>query len=57
MFAVLTGLTITASGFILCFLPLGLVIAGFIVAARFTDRQATATYQRLPAGDEPGVAH
>jgi hypothetical protein len=38
------------SGYILCFLPLAAVIIGFIVAARATDRQATATYLRiLPA--------
>jgi Lamin Tail Domain len=40
------------SGYILCFLPLAAVIIGFIVAARATDRQATATYLRiLPSSD------
>jgi cytochrome c-type biogenesis protein CcmH/NrfF len=35
------------SAFVLCFLPLAVVIIGFIVAARATDRQATAPYLRL----------
>lgn len=35
------------SGYALCFIPLAAVIIGFIVAARFTDKQATANYLRL----------
>lgn len=35
------------SGFLLCLIPLALVIVGFIVAARLTDRQATSTYSRI----------
>ena len=38
---------IPLSGFALCFIPLVTVILGFIVAARFTDRQETATYLRI----------
>jgi hypothetical protein len=37
----------SASGVVICFLPLAAVIIGFIVAARYTDKQATATYARL----------
>jgi Flp pilus assembly protein TadB len=44
---------IPASGYVLCFLPLAIVIVGFIIAARFTNLRATSTYQRLPMGDEP----
>lgn len=47
---------IPASGFVLCFLPLAFVIAGFIVAATFTDRHARRTYLRFKPGDAaPGV--
>jgi hypothetical protein len=35
------------SGFALCFIPLVIVIVGFIVFARFTDRRATGTYLRI----------
>jgi cytochrome c-type biogenesis protein CcmH/NrfF len=35
------------SGIVLCFFPLALVIVGFIVAARFTDKAATSSYLRL----------
>ncbi|MDZ4722062.1 MAG: hypothetical protein SH847_26675 [Roseiflexaceae bacterium] len=35
------------SGYALCFIPLVTVILGFIIAARFTDRQATSTYLRI----------
>jgi cytochrome c-type biogenesis protein CcmH/NrfF len=38
---------IPISAFVLCFLPLAVTIIGFIVAARATDRQATAPYLRL----------
>ncbi len=48
---------IPPSGFVLCFGPLALVIVGFIVAARFTNLNATSTYQRLPLGDEPPADH
>jgi cytochrome c-type biogenesis protein CcmH/NrfF len=37
----------TISGIVLCFLPLAVVIIGFIVAARVTDQQATDAYLRL----------
>ncbi|MEN9937139.1 MAG: hypothetical protein RLZZ387_3718 [Chloroflexota bacterium] len=46
------------SAFMLCFLPLAIVILGFIFAARVTDKQATDTYLRLdPAksNDEAGT--
>ena len=43
------------SGYALCFIPLAAVIIGFIIAARYTDRQATATYLRvLPASEAAG---
>ena len=35
------------SAIVLCFLPLAVVIIGFIVAARATDKQATEAYLRL----------
>ncbi|NWG19514.1 MAG: hypothetical protein HXY39_04225 [Chloroflexi bacterium] len=35
------------SGYAVCFIPLAAVILGFIIAARFTDKQATSTYRRL----------
>ncbi len=35
------------SGYALCFVPLAAVILGFIIAARFTDKQATSAYLRL----------
>lgn len=35
------------SAFVLCFVPLTAVIIGFIVAARATDKAATASYLRL----------
>jgi hypothetical protein len=38
---------IPMSGYALCFIPLVTVILGFIVAARFTDLQATSTYLRI----------
>lgn len=44
------GSVIPISGYILCFGPLVAVIIGFIVAARATDRQATATYLRVLPG-------
>ncbi|HMO56850.1 MAG TPA: hypothetical protein PKA05_20685 [Roseiflexaceae bacterium] len=40
------------SGYVLCFFPLAAVILGFILAARLTDRQATATYRRVPPSDD-----
>ncbi len=39
--------TLPISGYALCFIPLVAVILGFIVAAVFTDRQATSTYLRV----------
>jgi hypothetical protein len=39
------GLPISA--YVLCLFPLIVVILGFIVAARFTDKQATSTYLRF----------
>lgn len=45
------------SGYLLCFIPLAAVILGFIIAARYTDRQATSTYLRvLPASETAGAA-
>lgn len=41
------GSGISTSGLVLCFVPLALVIVGFIVAAYFTNRQATDTYLRV----------
>lgn len=35
------------SAFLLCFIPLALVIVGFIVAGKFTDGQATSSYLRI----------
>jgi hypothetical protein len=37
----------STSGLILCFVPLAIVIVGFIVAAYYTNKQATATYLRV----------
>lgn len=36
----------STSGLLLCFVPLALVITGFIVAAYFTNKQATGAYLR-----------
>ena len=52
LLTLLQAAPIPPSGFVICFFPLAAVILGFIIAARFTDRQATATYQRLPPSDE-----
>jgi hypothetical protein len=41
------GALLPISGYVLCFIPLAAVIIGFIVAARFTDGQATRTYLRI----------
>lgn len=41
------GSGISTSGLVLCFIPLALVIVGFVVAAYFTNRQATDTYLRV----------
>ncbi len=38
---------IPISGLLICFIPLLTIILGFIVAARYTDRQATDTYLRI----------
>ncbi|GAB4111681.1 MAG: hypothetical protein Fur005_07070 [Roseiflexaceae bacterium] len=46
-------MSIPISGFALCFIPLAVVIIGFIVAARFTDGQATSTYMRILPKEEP----
>jgi len=35
------------TGYLICFGPLAAVILGFIIAARFTDKQATSAYLRL----------
>lgn len=37
----------STSAYILCFVPLALVIIGFITAAYFTNRQATQSYLRV----------
>jgi hypothetical protein len=37
----------STSGLVMCFIPLGLVIIGFVVAAYFTNKQATAAYLRV----------
>jgi hypothetical protein len=37
----------STSGLILCFVPLAIVIVGFIVSAYFTNKQATDTYLRV----------
>ncbi|MFN5061051.1 MAG: hypothetical protein ACK5GU_14155 [Chloroflexota bacterium] len=42
----------STSGLILCFVPLALVITGFIVASYFTNKQATATYLRVEPSDD-----
>ncbi len=41
------GSGISTSGIVLCFVPLALVIVGFVVAAYYTNRQATETYARI----------
>jgi hypothetical protein len=47
---------IPLSGFLLCFVPLALVILGFIAAATVTDRHARRSYLRYtPSDDAPGV--
>ena len=38
---------ISTSGLVMCFIPLGLVLIGFIVAAYFTNKQATGAYLRI----------
>ncbi len=43
------------SAFILCFFPLAAVIIGFIVAAKVTDKAATASYRRIDPADEDEV--
>jgi hypothetical protein len=48
-------LQVPTSGYLLCFVPLALVIIGFIVAARFTDGHAIRPYMRLQPNDEPGI--
>jgi cytochrome c-type biogenesis protein CcmH/NrfF len=47
---------IPASGYLLCFIPLALVIIGFIVAARFTDQHATRPYRRLQPENDPAAS-
>ena len=41
------GHGISTSGLLFCFVPLALVIIGFIVAAYFTNKQSTQTYVRV----------
>lgn len=41
------GSGISTSGIVLCFVPLALVIIGFVVAAYYTNQQATETYARV----------
>jgi len=42
----------STSGLILCFVPLALVIIGFIVASYYTNKQATGTYLRVEPSDD-----
>jgi hypothetical protein len=39
--------TAITSGYVLCIIPLAIVVVGFIVAARSTDKTATAKYLRI----------
>lgn len=44
------------SGYLVCFIPLALVILGFIASAVVTDRHARRAYLRYQPGDEkPGI--
>ncbi len=37
----------STSGLVMCYIPLALVIIGFVVAAYYTNKQATAAYLRV----------
>ena len=47
---------IPLSGYVICFIPLALVILGFIAAGVASDRHARRSYLRFAPSDEaPGV--